>query len=79
MVLQLTLQLAVVRVGQRLQTRWSDLTSDQDGQTSAEYMGMLLVVVAILLAVIALAGNIGSTVAKAISSVFDKVARQLGA
>jgi hypothetical protein len=42
-------------------------------------MGMLLVVVAILLAVIALAGNIGSTVAKAISSVFDKVARQLGA
>jgi Flp pilus assembly pilin Flp len=42
-------------------------------------MGMLLVVVAIMLAVIAGASGIGSTVAGVIQKVFNKVASQLGA
>ncbi len=76
------------REGVRTMTHWlrrlqpaitRAATADQRGQTSAEYMGMLLVVAAILMAVVALAGNVGHTVVNSISSVFDKVLRLFNA
>ncbi len=75
----LGLQVAMVGLVQDAAARLQGHRRNERGQTSAEYMGMLLVVVAIMLAVIAGASGIGSTVAGVIQKVFNKVASQLGA
>jgi Flp pilus assembly pilin Flp len=75
----LGLQVAMIGSVQDAAAGFHGPRRDERGQTSAEYMGMLLVVVAIMLAVMGAAHGIGDTLVGVFQKVFTKVASQLGA
>jgi Flp pilus assembly pilin Flp len=66
-----TLHVMGGRLENRLQTR-----SDR-GQAAAEYVGILVFVALLIVAIIALVPNLGSKVSDAINSVFDKITESL--
>lgn len=54
------------------------LRRDDKGQAAAEYVGILVFVALLVLAIIALVPDLGNTVKNAITSVFNKITEKLG-
>jgi Flp pilus assembly pilin Flp len=71
--LRLAVQLQTLAAG--LRDSLMDRARDERGQTSAEYLGIVVVVAAIIIAIVGQATGISGKVVKGIGDAIDKIAK----